>query len=262
MNIFKPRRSKFGIRALFFTLLFGVIFTGSGYTILRSTEIDPSWTRVTGSVVDVSASRTTENSTQYAAIIGYTVNGQSYRVIGSSSSSTRPAVGSAAAVAYNPASPAEGKAVVSPVWPVLLYLAQLIGVITFISGPVLFVRAILRSHKIAALQQNGQKLTGVIIDIPTRSNSNRQGGYTIVVAATDSLGVFNNYESDPMTGVAGLSIMDFQNHPVAIDVYVDPVSPSNYYVDISGIPELSPSRIAELIASAGGTKPPQNTISN
>lgn len=262
MNIFKPRRSKFGIRALFFTLLLGAVFAGGGYTIMRSTEIDPSWTRVAGSVVDVLSSRSTDNSTQYAAIIEYTVNGQSYRVIGSSSSSARPAIGSMSAVAYNPASPAESKAVVSPVWRVLLYLAQLIGGIAFISGPILFVRSILRSRKIAALQQNGQKLTGVIVDVPTSNNSNRQGGYTIVVAATDSLGVVNNYESDPMTGVAGLSIMDFQNHPIPIDVYVDPASPKNYYVDISGIPELSPSRIAELIASAGGTKPPQNTISN
>jgi len=70
--------------------------------------------------------------------------------------------------------------------------------------------------------------------------------YNLIVSASYN-GVVNNYISDSLNGVAGLAMSDFNNNPISIDVYINPLNPEEYYVDISDIPTLTPDRIIELI---------------
>lgn len=109
--------------------------------------------------------------------------------------------------------------------------------------------------------QTGQKLQGVIVDIML-DNSHNSGStgmnvantrYKIVVAASRSNGSVENYVSDSLSGIAGLAMADFKSHPIPIDVYIDPIDSTKYYVDISEIPNLSAERITSLIGAARAT---------
>ena len=113
----------------------------------------------------------------------------------------------------------------------------------------MFVKSILRTRNIDKLVSGGHKLQGVLVDLQTQQSKNG-ATYQIVVAATGRSGTVQNYVSDPLSGVGGLAMADFQNNPIPIDVYVDPSNPKHYYVDISDIPNLTPERISQLVKMA------------
>ena len=244
----KVRRQKFGLGAFIILVLLGIAFTAFGLFIVRSSQIDKSWIKVRGEVVEVS-STISQGSTLYTPIIKYEVNGQSHRITPSSSSSFYP-TGSHREVAYNPARPNEAKVIEGTGTKLLLLAFPAIGMLLLVLAPILFFRSIKRSQRISNLTQTGQKLQGVITDIQSTGSTNGNNVYRIVVSAVDPAGATQNYKSDSLAGVAGLAMADFRNNPIPIDVYIDPADPKNYYVDISDIPNLTPERIGELIKSA------------
>lgn len=248
MHGFKAKRKKFGFSSMLSLMLFGAIFAAAGGFIYKSMQIDPSWTRVQGSVVDVS-SRISDGSTLHTPVIEYTVADQKYRVTGNSSSSAYPTVGGSREVAYNPDQPGQGKAVEGAGSQLFVLAFVVIGIGLFLLAPFLFFRSLKRSRHIDNLMRSGHKLQGVLVDVHSES-SNNNSGYSIVVAATDASGLVQNYVSDSMAGLGGLAMADFKTTPIPIDVYVDPTNPQNYYVDISDIPNLTPQRITELVQSA------------
>ena len=254
------RRRKFGAGTLLYLFIFGVMFTGGGLFALQSNKVDPSWTKTTGQIVDTS-SRTRDDSTTYSPVITYEVQGQSYRVLSNSGSSSYPTIGAEREVAYNPARPDQSKVVETASTQGFLYLFPALGILVMIAAPVAFVISRKRSHAITRLVQSGQKLPGVLVDIQTTgsSNSSDSNNFTITVAAADPSGAVHNYVSDSLGGVGGLAMADFRNSPISIDVYVDPTNPQNYYVDISDVPNLTPERIVALIKSAATSQQP-NTI--
>jgi hypothetical protein len=38
--------------------------------------------------------------------------------------------------------------------------------------------------------------------------------------------------------------------PLTINIYIDPMNPEKYYVDIEDIPDLTPERVMELMQAA------------
>jgi hypothetical protein len=258
---FKVKRTKFGIGSLLVTLLFGAIFSGAGVLIFKNLQIDESWTRTQGKVVDVS-SRISDGSTTHTAIIGYTVDGMNYRVSDSTSSGSYPTIGNPSEVAFNPARPAQSKVVAGATAKLFVFVFGGIGLLVMLSAPIFFFRSIKRSSKIDDLTQTGQKVQGILSDIQTNSSGNSNSSYKIVVSAADISGTVQQYTSDSLSGIAGLALSDFRNNPVPIDVYIDPTNPENYFVDISDIPNLSADRIAELIRTAGRQTQPQSVMPN
>ncbi|MDB5164847.1 MAG: hypothetical protein JWL89_473 [Candidatus Saccharibacteria bacterium] len=269
MTGFKTRRQKFGVGSLIFLLLFGAMFTGAGVVALKSTKIDPSWSRVSGQVTD-SSSSISNGSTIYAAVVQYKVNGQAYQVTSSTSSSSYPHIGDSRQVAYNPSQPNEAKVVEGAGSTWWLYLFPAVGIACLVIAPYTFIKSLRRSGDINHLIQVGQKLQGVLTDVQSMGGNNNNNSYKIVVSATDNTGTVQSYVSDVLGGIGGLAMADFRNNPVPIDVYVNPANPKDYYVDVSDIPNLTPERIAELIKSAthsqsntfaDGEKPPTPTQS-
>jgi len=254
----RTRRQKFGIGSLIILLLFGVVFAGVGLFMYNSAKIDPSWTRVSGQVVNVSSSYS-NNSTSYTPTVQYQANGQTYKVSSSIGTSSNPAIGSSEEVAYDPANPADAKVVIGSSLKLFALLFGGIGVFLLVLAPILFAKSLRRSHDINDLRQTGQKVQGVIVDIQTANNSynnNRNGyntnqnSYKIVVAAPSPTGGTQNYISDAINGFGEVSMANFQSQPIPMDVYINPSNPQDYYVDISEIPSLTPERIGELIKSA------------
>ena len=254
----KTRRRKFGIGSLIVLLMFGAAFTAIGLFTIKSTRIDPSWTRVNGTVVSFTSSYS-NNSTTYTPVVQYQVNGRAYKVTAGFGSSSVPANGSIHQVAYNPAAPQQAKVVESSTDTMLLYLFPAVGVGLLIMAPVLFVRSSRRTGDINGLIRNGVKIQGVLADIhTTRDNGvNLNSGstignmsYKIIVSGVDpSTGQVQNYISDSITGIGVLAMSNFRNSPIPIDVYIDRTNPKNYYVDVSDIPNLTPERITEMLKS-------------
>lgn len=255
----KVRRQKFGIGALIFLMVIGLVFAGAGYAMYSQTKIDPHWTRVSGTVSSVksgiSNSSNGGSSTVYTPVVSYQVNGQTYQVASSVSSSHYPTVGSTKQVAYNPSYPNQAKVVGGAGSTALVLVFVVVGLALVVLSPVFFARSLRRSKDINNLQHSGIKLTGVIVDIQSNNTStvnNTGSAYKIVVAATDNNGAAHNYVSDSLTGIGGLAMADFRSNPIPIDVYVNPTNPDDYYVDISDVPNLTPERISQLIQMARG----------
>lgn len=256
----KVRRQKFGIGPMVFLLLFGASFVGAGVFAIQSNKIDPSWTRVTGEIVD-SSSRTSDGSTTYSPVVKYEVSGQSYRVASNMGSSSYPKIGGTREIAYDPSRPNESKVVEGTGSILWLYLFPIIGTACVVIGLYAFIRSTKRSGNINRLMQSGQKLQGILVDIQSGS-SNRKGGYKIVVSATDLSGTVQNFVSDQLTGIGGLAMADFRSNPIQIDVYLDPANPNNYYVDVADIPNITSERIADLIKTAVQNKQEATTPTN
>ncbi|HEY4518488.1 MAG TPA: DUF3592 domain-containing protein [Candidatus Paceibacterota bacterium] len=246
------RRQKFGVGLFIFLLLFGAIFTFVGVFAIRSTKVDPGWTRVSGKIVDVSP-RTSDGSTTYAPVVEYVVEDQANRVTSSFSSSFRPDIGESKEVAYNPTRPQEAKVVEGTSGSWFLYIFPAVGILCILLAFYSFIKSLKRGSEIKRLLQSGQKLQGVLVDVQaSATTSNGRHSYKLLVAATDNMGKVQNYESDSLSGAGAMVMMDFRNSPIPIDVYIDNANPKSYYVDISDIPNLTPQRITELLKKAVG----------
>lgn len=241
-NMLKVQRNKFGVFPAIFLFVFGLVFMGAGVLGVNFLQVDESWVEITGKVVDYTT-RQGEDGTLYSPTVEYVVGGEVYKVQSSSASSFRPSVGTERTVAYDPKRPNDSTVVEGLGIQLLVWLFPLVGGLISIGAVVGFIFSVRRSRKIKFLVENGQKVTGVLVDFQKAGDK----AYQIVVAATDPSGTVNNYVSDKLKGVAGLAMADFKDKPIPIDVYIDRQDPKNYYVDISDIPNLTPERIFELI---------------
>jgi hypothetical protein len=241
------KRQKFGVFTLVMLMGIGAGFTLLGIPLVKSNKIDPSWTRVTGTVIRVNAVNGSSGTT-YAPVVQYSAGGQKYEVANNFSTSSYPSLGSTRQVAYDPAQPQHSKVVGGIASNVLVYIFPAVGVAMLIGGPVLFIRSLARSKDIHSLKSTGQKVQGVITDVQSLGGNN--SSYRIVVSANDAAGQVRNYTSDVVYGIGGLSLFDYRSNPVPMDVYVNPANPGDYYVDVSEVPGLTPERIQQLIASA------------
>ncbi len=254
------KRQKFGIGSLIITLLIGIVFSAVGVLGFQGSQIDPSWVETEGRVTDVS-SRIRDGSTEYTPVYAYTVDGVEYQIGSNTSSSFRPIVGSTGGIVYNPSNPAEAKTASSTGQTLLFLIFPVVGVALVVYAISAFLKSLKRSSQIGGLQQSGQKIQGVITDIQSTGGSNNQS-YKIVVSAVDSTGTARTYMSDGLTGIGGLAMADFRTNPIPIDVIIDPSDQSNYYVDVSGVPSITPQRIQELIQSARAQNTPQSIVGN
>jgi hypothetical protein len=195
------------------------------------------------------SSRISEGSTIYYPIVEFEAGGRQYRVTKSSGSSSGVSIGDEREVAYNPTSPANAIVITKGGERLFPLIFMFIGGSMAIIAPILYIRAARRSNAIQRLMQSGIKSTGVIVEIQS-VNKGDSGAYRVVVAAPNQEGTTTNYVSDSLTGVGGIAMMDFRIHPIPVDVYISPVDPTNYYVDVADLPNLSPERISELIKGA------------
>lgn len=252
-NPFAAKRKKFGVMSLLITLIVGIVFIGVGFMMHKSTTIPASWQRVDGIVVDVATESSTNSGQTYAPVINYTVNGVTYKITSSISSSSYPTTGTYKQVAYDPSNPKDAKVVVSGSTSLLFYIFPLVGVIAVIAAPIAFVKSLRRTEDINHLKKDGQKIQGIITNIETEATNNYNNGnnslsYKITVSATAPDGSVKTYLSDLMSGIGSLSMSDYRTHPIPLDVYINPANPDDYYVDISEVPSLTPERIMQLIS--------------
>lgn len=231
-------------------MVFGSAFIGAGAFTYLSSRIDSSWERTQGTVVSVSRNVGSDSVT-YTPVVEYGVNGKDYTVQSNFSSSSRPAIGSSSEVAYNPNNPADAKLDQSGTGYVFFTLFPLIGLIVVVLGVFSFIKSRKRNKEIKRLLQHGTKITGVITDLQnhssSRSHGTSRGTYKLTVAATTPQGETKHYSSDTVTGAVGLSLTGFQNTPVPLDVYIDQLNPNSYYVDVSGIPDVNPQKLLQLV---------------
>jgi hypothetical protein len=239
------KRSKTSAGTMIFLLIFGAGFLAAAVFFGLSMKIDPSWTRVTGTVTDIRTSRDSDGAT-YAPIVSYTANGQAYQTSSNISSSSMPSLNSSKEVAYNPDQPSQAKIVEGGSSWIFLAVFGIIGAGAIILGPVLYIKSKRRDKTIDQLIANGIKLSGVVTDVRS-SNTSNSSTYQIDVSAANSSGIVQVYTSDELRGLGGIGMIDFRTNPIPMDVYVDPSNPQNYYVDLSDVPNLTPERILELV---------------
>jgi hypothetical protein len=272
MNTGKARRQKVGVGSLILLLVIGIAFTAGGIGLVKSSKVNASWKQVTGKIVGSTTGFSSGNTTNttYTPIIQYTADGQTYRIKGSSGSSSYPRIGAPKQIAYDPTNPDDAKEVSGGGTRAIFYLMPVLGIGIIIMAFVTFVRSSKRSHDITDLRTSGQKIQGVIVDIQSimgtgtgvgyNNMNNGNDSYKIVVAATGPSGQVQNYVSDSLNGIGGLAMADFRSNPIPIDVYIDPSNPANYYVDVSEVPNLTPERIMELVKSGVHAAQPQSIV--
>ena len=257
----KPKHHKFGLFSFIVVMAIGAIFALTASTmIIRSNYTKPNWVKINGQVVSITP-MLNNGTTTYSPVVNYEVNSQLYTVNDSVSSSSRPDIGSSITVAYNPAHPEQAQVVQNSSSRVMAYSFLSIGILCLVIAPIAYVQSSRRHKDMKALKITGHRLQGVLTNVQTLPGMNHDLGYKIVVTATDLNGQVQNYVSDSLTGIGGLAMADFHNSPIAIDVYVNPNKPEDYYVDVSEIPSLTPERIVELIQSARHGQP-QNFATN
>lgn len=265
--------TNFGLPSLLLMIAVGIVAILVGLYIISSSKIDPSWTRVEGSVVDyqrkdVRRSRTNGDASRdyddetYYPIVQYEVNGQNYTVKSSLGSSTQPMLREKRTVAYESGSPKNAKLEDSAGTQMLYYLIPVVGAAVIIASVVWYIGAKKRQGVVKGLKQTGYKTTGVIVDIMSQNHGagTNASGYKITVSAVNQAGSTSNYISDEVYSIGGLAMVDLAANPVPIDVYIDTANPENYYVDIEDIPNLTPQRIADMLKSV--TKTPEFTSIN
>ncbi len=254
------KRHKVGFGSMILLLFFSGMFAAFGLFAIKNQRIDDRWLRVSGQVVEVS-SKVREGKVMYTAIVSYSVGSQVYQVSSGISSSLAPTMGETREVAYNPEQPNQAR-VVQGGWITWLFWSfPIIGALTALSAMAGFVQSILRSVAIRQLKRNGQKIQGVLTDIRSAGGGKKNNGiFTIVVSAINPSGMTQSYQSDLLSGIGGLAMSDYKSSPIAIDVYIDPMNPEKYYVDIEDIPDLTPERVMELVQAAKKRLSPDDSV--
>ena len=153
----QPSVDNFGVKNLIVVFLIGLIFTGVGYFATKSVEIDSSWKKINGTIVDVVVNQDTDvdpndntvnNSPTYSPVVNYQVNEQTYRITSSVGTSSKPTIGSTIKVAYNPNKPSEAKVVESKATKMMFYLFYVIGLGLIVYGCVMFALGLRRKNMI------------------------------------------------------------------------------------------------------------------
>lgn len=117
----------------------------------------------------------------------------------------------------------------------------IVGVVIVIIARILFSRFSKQSDEIIKnLMDTSEKLHGVLVRVKRVGGPGLNNNYIIIVSATNKRGIVQEYTSDPVSSYADLAVIDFRKNPIPVDIYVNPIDPQRYYVDISSIPDLVP----------------------
>ncbi len=236
-------RHTFSLNDFVFLEFFGAVFIGVSLLFVNIQNIDPSWIRSQGEVVDIVETYGSRRSGPiYYPVFKYSVNGQIYQFTRGWGSSAYPAIGSKAEIAYNPNQPGQANAVQSIGGWIGLSLFLIVGIIVVILAPVLFIKSLKRSRVIKNLIQIGQKIEGTVVRLksvggPKRTRNYRN--YKIIVLATNNAGITKEYISDRVGSYTDLASVDFHKNPIPVGVYIHPVNSEQYYVDIEGMSDLT-----------------------
>jgi hypothetical protein len=133
------RQQKLGAGGLVFTIIFSTIFIATGTIVILMQQVSSDWIRTTGTIVSYESRLDSEGDTVYTPIYEYTVDGQSYKVSPSISSSFSPTVGNTHEIGYNPVDPSDAK--VTPdlsTWIFLIF--PVVGLAFLITGITAYVR--------------------------------------------------------------------------------------------------------------------------
>lgn len=246
MSLFgKARRSKFGFGSGLILLFIGTVFIGVSFIIFNGEIRSRDWPTAQAKVVHVAQRLDSENGMMYTPTVEYTVNGTPHRITSQMSSSSPETVGSTKTVRYNPNNQSEGIIAMSGMMYTFL-LFPLIGAGLILGSIVAAVRSFKRSRVISNLKQSGIKVQGIVSNVESTS---QRGSVRLTVSAPDQSGQVRSFASDTVSGNT-FTLTDYQQKPIAMDVYIDATNPDIYYVDIDDIPEMTADTITHLLQKA------------
>jgi nitrate reductase NapE component len=225
------------------TMMLGLMFLAVGGMGFMLSLPDPNWRQVNGTVVDISVSQGS-NSLLYAPVVSYSVGGVNYRINSSTSTVLKPALNSTQTVIYNPINPSEARVKTANFIFLAIAIFPLIGLISFVFSIILIFKKITntRGKCIMKLRQNGNKLTGYIKSIDVAMTVNEVSIFKVQALVANALnGQTDTYTSDLITGAEALALVDFFKNKTPIDIYIDPVNPKKYYVDIDSLNSINPA---------------------
>lgn len=124
MSMTRTRSLLGGALASMLVLAFGAIFLIGGLWARSTTQPLDDGVIVEGTVVDVDSRTDTDGDRTYAPIVDYVdpATGQTHRIAGSVSTSSRPTIGSIEEVSLRPGEP-ESARVVGPAWFPWIFIA-------------------------------------------------------------------------------------------------------------------------------------------
>jgi hypothetical protein len=255
----KARRNKFGLGTAAIVAAAGVMFTGASYLFLADDIKSREWPSAPAVVTNVSRSTNSDGDQMYRPTVEYKVSGVTYQNTSPSSSSSAVSIGDERTIRYNPNSPSEGVIAMSGTdWFIILF--PIVGIGLILGSIVGLIKSVRRGKAIKSLKQSGMKLQGIVTNV---EQSSQHGSVTITVTAQEHTGQVRMFQSDSMSGNT-FTLLQYQQQPIAMDVYVDPSDPANYYVDLDDVPELDAAQLGNLLKLATNRQPvgmaPTSTI--
>ncbi|MFY9228370.1 MAG: DUF3592 domain-containing protein [Candidatus Microsaccharimonas sp.] len=244
----RPQRRKVSVLGLITGVWFGLLFIGAAIFVYVAFSPPSGWTKIQGKVVSVETLKDSNDTTVYAPVVGYSIGSKDYTVTSSMRSSGRPTEGELKTVLYNPFNPNDATVDEPFLQQLFIIIFAVLGAFFVITTIIGFIRSSKREKQISDVRTSGQKISGIVTAMTeSRVSSNGNRSFTVTVSAADGTGTVRDYISDPLTGLAGIASMDFKTNPIPIDVYVDPIDPTKYFVDTSALPALTPEKIASMI---------------
>ncbi len=132
-------------------------------------------------------------------------------------------------------------------------LFPLLGVAMLVGGPIAYARSKKRDEQITQLVMQGSKVQAIIKRHTIRRNKNDVTIQFVLEGPDPVTGQTRSYTSDWIGGNPSYAVEAYPLTPITLDVYVSPMNPKDYYVDIRDIP-LSPS------ATVGSDSTPPPTV--
>jgi hypothetical protein len=251
-----PTRRKFGTGIFLFLFLFGAIFLVVGLLAFTDAQVDESWTRIQGKVIDINRHRDSDGDTMYTPVYEYTVGNKSYEIKSNFSSSIRPTIGATHEIAYDPSEPSKAKVAPDGGSTAFILGFPSVGAIIILVDIIVFIRSRKRSKAIDELTKTGRKVTGMLTSMRSVGSVNNVPIYKLTVTAYDGVGNSKEYTSDTIDGGAWtVAVANFATNPIPIDIYLNNANPEKYYVDISDIPNLTPDKLNSVVSNAVGGQP-------
>jgi hypothetical protein len=130
----------------------------------------------------------------------------------------------------------------------ICYLFMVAGIFMVCLAPVSYLKDKKRSREIQHLLKNGTKLQGHLTYIKFLGSPGREDAlYEAKVVARNSAGVEQEYTSDTVGLLAGSHrSLNFSNCLWPVDVYVDDLDPTKYYIDVKALPALYKEDMLDL----------------
>lgn len=243
------QRYMMGKMTVILSLAVGGFFIGIGWLFYSAGTAEEGWISATGTVIEIEKHSGSGSSTTYSPVVEFRVDGDSYTVGSSISSSAKPTVGEEREIYYNPTDPNDAVIKNSTGSTAVFFICILVGLLIIVSLPIGVFRTRKRTKEIERLKSQGTQHQGIVTDVNYKGKANGKKISKVIVAA-DIHGTVKEFVSDSVVGAQSIVLEDLENNPIAVDVFIDPNDPEKYYVDIDDIRGVSGQRIQELIQKA------------